>query len=221
MPDSVAVARQPLELKSLVRIQVGQPIALPCFEVKEEPPTSSTLQEYGNISTAFLVESQFKVESVRNGLGGWLLTEEVVEHPWIKDYDALEGEGPNRWARQFDISNWGVISVFGGPKRVGGAVIAFNTPGVVMLEESDTLAVLWDIRVRPENRRNGIGRLLFSQGAVWAKNRDCKLFKIETQDINAPTCKFYAAMDCELRAIHRDAYHDLPEDTQLLWYKGL
>ena len=27
MPDSVAVARQPLELKSLVRIQAGQPIA--------------------------------------------------------------------------------------------------------------------------------------------------------------------------------------------------
>ena len=27
MPDSVAVARQPLELKSLVRIQVGQPSA--------------------------------------------------------------------------------------------------------------------------------------------------------------------------------------------------
>ena len=26
MPDSVAVARQPLELKSLVRIQAGQPV---------------------------------------------------------------------------------------------------------------------------------------------------------------------------------------------------
>ena len=114
------------------------------LEVREEPPTFSTLQEYGDVPIAFLVESRFRVESVRNGLGGWLLTEEGVEYPWTKDYDADKGEGPSRWARQFDISNWGVISVFEGDRRIGGAVIAFNTPGVFMLEGRDTLAVLWD-----------------------------------------------------------------------------
>ena len=191
------------------------------LEVREEPPTSSTLQEYGNMPIAFLVEPRFIVEPVRNGRGGWLLTEEGVEHPWIKDYDALEGEGPSRWAGQFDISNWGVISAFEGTERIGGAVIAFNTPGVFMLEGRDTLAVLWDIRVRPENRRTGVGSLLFPHVVAWAKSRHCTHLKIETQNINVPACKFYAGMGCELRGIHRDAYPDLPEETQLLWYRRL
>ena len=191
------------------------------LEFREEPPTLATLQEYGTVSIAFLVESRFKAEAVRNGLGGWLLTEEAVEHPWVKDYDALEVEGPSRWARQFDISNWGILSVFDGPRRIGGAVIAFNTPDVAMLEGSPTLAVLWDIRIRPENRRTGIGSLLFPRVVAWAKSRYCTHLKVETQDINAPACKYYARMGCELRVIHRDAYPDLPDETQLLWYKRL
>ncbi|MBI2855480.1 MAG: GNAT family N-acetyltransferase [Chloroflexi bacterium] len=191
------------------------------FEVREEPPTLATLQGYGEVSIAFPVESRLRVEPVRNGLGGWLITEQAVEHPWTKDYDAIEGEGPTRWASRFDISNWGVISVFQEAKRIGGAVIAFNTPGVYMLEGSPTLAVLWDIRVRPEHRRNGTGSLLFPHVVAWAKSRHCTHLKVETQDINVPACKFYARMGCELRAIHRDAYTDLPDETQLLWYKQL
>ena len=191
------------------------------FEIREEPPTLATLQEYGKVSIAFLVESRFRVAAIHNGLGGWLLTEEAVEHPWVKDYDARDGEGPSRWGSRFDISNWGVLSVFQGAKRVGGAVIAFDTRGIVMLEESHALAVLWDIRVRPENRRNGIGSLLFPHVVSWARSRRCTHLKVETQDINVPACKFYARMGCELRAIHADAYPELPDESQLLWYRRL
>ena len=191
------------------------------LDVKVEPPTLSTLQAYGDVPVAFLVESRFRVEPVRNGLGGWLLTEEGVEHPCVKDYDALEGEGPSRCRRQFDISHWGIISVFEGAQRIAGAVIAYDSPNVFMLEGRDTLAVLWDIRVRPENRRSGVGGLLFPHVVAWAKTRGCTHLKIETQNINVPACKFYAAMGCELRSIHLDAYPGLPEETQFLWYRWL
>jgi hypothetical protein len=34
-------------------------------------------------------------------------------------------------------------------------------------------------------------------------------------------CQFYARQGCTLGAIHRFAYPELPEETQLLWYKQL
>jgi hypothetical protein len=31
----------------------------------------------------------------------------AVADPYVKDYDAIEGEGPSRWAKRFDVSTWG------------------------------------------------------------------------------------------------------------------
>jgi len=90
-----------------------------------------------------------------------------------------------------------------------------------MLEGSTNLAVLWDIRVHPEYRRKGIGSLLFPRIVSWAIARQCTVLKIETQNINVPACKYYARMGCQLRAIHPDAYPDLPEEVQFLWYRRL
>ena len=91
-----------------------------------------------------------------------------------------------------------------------------------MLEESrDDLAVLWDIRVHPELRRTGIGSQLFRSAVEWARQKGCKQLKVETQDINVPACRFYAAQGCELRTVNPDAYPDLPHETQLLWYLHL
>ena len=62
------------------------------------------------------------------------MSERAVEVPWLKDYDVIRGEGPTSWARRFDVTNWGLISAQDPRRRVGGAVVAFNTPGVSMLE---------------------------------------------------------------------------------------
>jgi len=60
--------------------------------------------------------------------------EQAVEAPWVKDYGAIEGEGPTRWAARFDVTNWGLISAHEAGPRVGGAVVVFDTAGVSMLE---------------------------------------------------------------------------------------
>ncbi len=190
------------------------------IEIREEPPTLATLLEYGNVSIAFLVESRYRIESIRNGLSGWSLTEEPADHPYIKDYDERDGERPRDWAWRFDISNWGILTAFEGPKRIGGATIAFNAPKLAMLDRPN-LAVLWDIRVQPDYRRKGVGSLLFPRVVAWASARQCTILKIETQNINVPACKYYARMGCQLRAIHPDAYPDFPDETQLLWYRRL
>ncbi len=168
-----------------------------------------------------MVESVLDVTIVDDGLGGVAMSERAVEAPWVKDYDAIRGEGPTGWASRFDLTNWGLISAHEGSRRVGGAVIAFDTAGVSMLEGRRDLAVLWDIRVRPEARSAGVGTLLFGAVERWARDRNCRALKVETQNANVPACRFYRQMGCTLGAIDRFAYADLPNEVQLLWFKEL
>jgi ribosomal protein S18 acetylase RimI-like enzyme len=189
------------------------------WTVSEAP--MSALSELGTISIAFEVRSRFEVSEIDRGLGGLGLTELPVTPPYVKDYDAIEGEGPARWARRFDIANWGLFLARSEVNCVGGAVIAFRTPGVNMLEGRNDLAVLWDLRVAPGHRGQGIGSALMSAAAAWAEERQATWLKIETQNINVAACRFYAAQGCRLGAIHRYAYRELPDEVQLLWYLAL
>src|SRR5262249_41079941 len=138
-----------------------------------------------------------------------------------KDYDAIGGEQPQLWASRFNMSSWGVFKAEVEERRVGGAVVAFDTPDFTMLEGRNDLAVLWDIRVSPEARGQGIGAALFRAAEAWAKVKGCRQLKIETQNINVPACRFYARQGCVLKAINRRAYVKLPDEVQMLWYKDL
>ena len=189
------------------------------IEIIEEAP--SALPEYGTISIAFRVESRFRVDVIDNGLGGIYLIEEKVEPPYTKDYDAIRGEGPTRWTKRWDLSNWGILSAVEDDRRIGGAVIAWNTPGVDMLGGRRDVAALWDIRVAPGRRRSGVGSQLFERAAAWARERDCRALTVETQNINVAACRFYARSGCDLGAINRFAYPDLPEEIQLIWRRDL
>ena len=189
------------------------------IQVVQAPITALT--EYGKVPIAFRVVSRLRVEPDADGLGGLRLVEESVEPPWVKDYDAGGERGPDRWLRRWDISNWGVFCAYGGSRRVGGAVVAWKTPGVNRLEGRDDLAVLWDIRVHPERRGEGVGTALFRHAVAWARERGCRQLKVETQNVNVRACRFYVKQGCVLGAIHRWAYRGWPEETRLLWYLDL
>src|SRR5262249_2258237 len=151
--------------------------------------------------------------------GGFSLSERNVQAPYVKDYDAIEG--PLQWQRSFDMSNWGFFAARSEGLRLGGAVVAFDTAGLAMFEDRKDLAVLWDIRVANEAREKGVGTALFRAAEKWAMAHDCQRLKVETQNINVPACRFYSRQGCVLGAIHRFAYSDFPNETQLLWYKDL
>jgi GNAT superfamily N-acetyltransferase len=185
-------------------------------EISEEPV--DTLREYTSVPIAFEVTSEFKVH--RDG-ERFVLSEVPVSSPYVKDYDALHGEHPSEWARRFDVSRWGVLAAWAGGGRVGGTVIAFDTPGVDMLERRRDLAVLWDIRVAPEGRGLGVGAALFRAAEAWARARGCRQIKVETQNVNVPACRFYARQGCVLITVDPAAYPGLPGEAQLLWYKDL
>ncbi|MBN1659817.1 MAG: GNAT family N-acetyltransferase [Anaerolineae bacterium] len=184
-----------------------------------------SLPDYATISIAYTVRSTLVPVLLDGGLGGIALREEAVDTPVVKDYDAYPDGPPSAWARHWDISRWGfLIARAPGGQAAGAAAVAFETPEVNMLEGRRDLAVLWDIRVRPEYRGFGIGARLFHEAAAWARAQACTRLKIETQNVNVPACRFYAAVGCRLGGSHRYAYAGQPhvaDEVLLLWYLDL
>ena len=77
-------------------------------EIREEP--LSHLAEHARISIAFEVDRVFDVTVQDHGPGRFRLVERRLYAPYVKDYDAIAGNYPADWARQFDLSNWGLLS---------------------------------------------------------------------------------------------------------------
>jgi ribosomal protein S18 acetylase RimI-like enzyme len=189
------------------------------MEIREE--SQSFLEEYARVSIAVEVNHSFELSVLDEGLAGFSLAERPLKPTIVKDYDAIPGNHPRDWQKQFDLTNWGLLSARWDGEHVGGAVIALKTPGLLMLEGRSDLSVLWDIRVAPQARGSGVGAALFRAAERWAGARSCRLLKVETQNDNVPACRFYASLGCTLGGINRFAYPALPEEIQLLWYKRL
>lgn len=183
---------------------------------------SSDLPRYAAIPIAFEARTIFEARLPKYGLGGIQLVETPVT-PYRKDYDEIET--PLSWPGEFDISRWGLfLAVDDGGQALGGAAVAWNTDGVNMLEGRADQSALWDIRIHPEARGQGLGKKLFAHAADWSRQHGCARMKIETQNINVPACRFYAAQGCQLGDIRRFAYLHQPSvahEVQLNWYLEL
>lgn len=192
------------------------------MNISVTPVSVESLAGYSAIPIRFEVRSVLEPELIDDGRGGILLHEKAVPFQ-MKDYDVLEEEGLTRWLKSFDTSNWSLFLVREGEVLVGGATVAFRSPGLFMLGNRDDIAVLWDIRVLPERRRSGFGTALVAAAAQWARERDCQYLKIETQNVNVPACRFYVAKGCRLGEINRFAYSDprVSHEVMLCWYLDL
>ncbi|GJG85938.1 hypothetical protein tb265_11190 [Gemmatimonadetes bacterium T265] len=205
----------------------GGPAARPVAVVDESPADAAALAAYARVSIAFVVREVLACTPVRGGLGGLALAPRAVERPYVKDYDAVDG-GPSGWITRFGaaaVARWGVLAAYAGGAqagtRVGGAVVVHADPAVDLLGGRRDLAVLWDLRVAPSYRGAGVGRALFAAAGAWARARGARRLEVETQNVNAPACRFYARQACVLGAAHRFAYPELPDEVQLLWYLDL
>lgn len=187
------------------------------FRITEE--SIGQLQKYGEIPIRFEVRSIFEIEG--DDLSTTALVEKRVPHPWVKDYDAIAGEGPTRWPKRWDVANWGLLTAYANDKRVGGCVLAFNTNGVNKLEYRDDIVALWDLRICPNYRGMGIGSSLFKAAIEWARVRHCRQLKIETQNTNVPACRFYKQQGCALIEINRCAYENFLDEVELIWSLAL
>jgi len=188
-------------------------------EFAEEAMTA--LPEYARVPIVFTVDRVLDIVDGGDGTGGFQLSTRPLQTPYEKDYDAIVGEGPLRWGDRFDVSRWALFSARAADRLVGGAVVAFDTPGLTMLEGRRDLAALWDIRVSPQPRRQGVGSALFQRAAGWARRKGCLQLIVETQNTNVQACRFYERQGCRLHAIRTAAYPEFPDEIQLLWCQDL
>ena len=183
------------------------------YDIVEEPPTR--LAECAAIPIRFEVRSVFHIND--DDPDSAVLVEVPLEHTWVKDYDTIEGAGPTSWATRWDVANWGMLAAYADGRRIAACVLAHNTDGVDMLEERSDVVAVWDFRVHPDYRGKGIGHRLFGAAVQWARNRQCRELKVETQNNNVPACRFYSRQGCRLSSIHRYAYEAFPNEVQLIW----
>lgn len=173
--------------------------------------------QYAEVRPVFTVESTLACEPIRQGTGGLSLREVPVDCPYPKyDHD----DDPPEWAKKYDLAAWGVFLATRRGRPVGGAAVAPPIAGIVVTEGHQDTAALWDLRVAPPDRRQGVGAALLRSGARWAQERGFAFLNIETQNVNLPACRFYAAQGCELVEIRRFAYASFPEfahEAMLIW----
>jgi GNAT superfamily N-acetyltransferase len=182
------------------------------------------LTEYSQIPIAFEVTHRLSAELLGRGIGGIRLREARVIPPYVKDYDASDEGGPDRWKERFDITNFVIFLAAQDGSPVGGATLVYDTPGLHILAGRKDMVVLWDIRVVPGRRHDGIGTMLFRYATDWARGKGFRLLKIETQNINLPASRFYLKHGCELGEINRYAYAADPgvaHEVMLVWYLDL
>ncbi|HEY0866690.1 MAG TPA: GNAT family N-acetyltransferase [Fimbriimonas sp.] len=159
------------------------------------------LNRYGQIPIAFEVRSRLVVSALPG-----LVEEPVV--PWKKDYDSLEGEGPESWRHRFGECASVVILASRDGEDVGGA-FALASP-----EDPET-AILFDLRVLPSARRSGVATALYDTVCRWAAAQGCRRLEVETQDINVAACRFYRSVGLALTKADAHAYP--MDEVQLIW----
>jgi len=178
--------------------------------------TLDKLSELSGISIAFEVTAELVF--TKDNSGCYNTTLRALDRPYLKDYDAIPGNKPEDWLRQFDTRNWGLILAKEGDEVAGACLLAWKSPGVDMLEGRDDLAVLWDLRVDPLRRGKGIGTMLFKASTDWARSHGATELKIETQNNNVQAVKFYQKQGCRLMKVIPGAYPDFPDEAMLLFY---
>ena len=174
----------------------------------------SELRQHVMVANAF--ETSSVLEIVKDA-GTLELRERRLDRRYRKDYDSLED--PMEWPARFDISNWTLIAAFNAGVRIGGVVAARETAGLGLLEGRSDVVALWDIRVSPVIRRRGVGSALFRAIEEWARAKNCRELKVETQNTNVAACAFYARQGCHLKQAIPGAYPRLPNEVQLIWSK--
>jgi ribosomal protein S18 acetylase RimI-like enzyme len=187
--------------------------------IVEEPPTQ--LVEYAQVPMGFTVAERFDDQALMALRDDATVQGVAVSPPYWKDYDAYLDGHPSEWPRQFDLSRWTILAAFDRTRRVGGAVVIVDDPQIDLLRDCPSCALLWDVRVAPDARRQGVGSALLEAAEERARERGARSLRVETQDVNVPACRFYHAHGFRLERTTHGAYAELPNEVQLLWRKAL
>jgi GNAT superfamily N-acetyltransferase len=174
--------------------------------------------EYGSVSSAFEVRE--RVDLARHTSAFPVIPTCAMSPTWTKDYDALPANAPADWPARFDVRAWLMLAACVGSRRVGGAIVVTDDATLVGLGGRPGCALLWDLRVAPDMRGRGIGRALLARAERTAEAAERRAVDVETQDVNVPACRLYAAAGYQLLELTPDAYPRAPSEVRLVWTKA-
>ncbi len=184
-------------------------------------PEAAALAAYAAVPIAFTVHDRLELTDDAGTLTGLPLVVRPVRTPFVKDYDGDVASHPVNWAHRFDIGRWAFLVARVDGHRAGGAAVIPPGASDALVDGAGAVALLWDLRVAPDARGRGVGTALFEAACAWARAQGAQRLEVETQSINVPACRFYAARRCTLGGVHRFVYPALPDEIQLLWYREL
>jgi GNAT superfamily N-acetyltransferase len=110
-------------------------------------------------------------------------------------------------------------------QRVGGGYVALangQMAGGVLLhvDEGRLVAHIQNLIVGRQYRRYGIGSLLLSCAADWAREHHCWAIVLETQNINYPAIQFYLRNGLEIWSICQSFYPPGPMEHEVAIFMG-
>ena len=174
---------------------------------------------YAAISASFEVRERVNLTEL--DVRSATIPTQTVLRPWTKDYDALAANAPGEWSGRFDVRQWRIVGAYFGEARIGSAIVASSDAAVAALEGRSGCALLWDLRVARNMRGRGVGRSLLALAEEMSRAAGREAVDVETQDINVPACRLYAAAGYRLLEVIPDAYPDAPGEAKLIWTKAL
>jgi GNAT superfamily N-acetyltransferase len=162
------------------------------------------MQDFSLPNERFVVSGRIK-PTFTNSV--WDYTVEKFSEPYFKKYEDDE----------FDISYI---------NQVGKAVFFYyvnnNCIGRIKMRSNwNGFAVIEDIAVAKEYRKNGIGTELLNKAIEWAKENNLCGLMLETQDINVSACQFYAKNQFVIGAVDTMLYSNFPTSSNemaIFWY---
>lgn len=102
------------------------------------------------------------------------------------------------------------------------AYVGGQLAGQILVHENwNRFAIIWDIAVDPPYRRHGVGRRLIEQAIRWARERGLPGVMLETQHINVPACRLYESCGFVLGGFDGYLYRSVMPGTReiaLFWY---
>ena len=127
--------------------------------------------------------------------------------PWVKRYDDVHDAAA--YIDAPDHAAW-------------LAYVDGRLAGQILVQENwNRFALIWDLSVDPPYRRRGVGRRLMAQAIEWARARGLPGVMLETQNINAAACRLYESCGFVLGGFDAQLYRGVMPGTReiaLFWY---
>ena len=128
--------------------------------------------------------------------------------PYVKRYDP-EVFDVEAYLNRPDHAAW--LAYVGG--QIAGRILVH--------ENWNRFAIIWDIAVNPPFRRQGVGRRLMEQAIGWARQRELPGVMLESQNINLAACRLYESCGFVLGGFDGYLYRGAMPGTReiaLFWY---